>query len=85
MSAVKISALVLYVVLAAVAITQGGTTAGIWALRILVILAILHTLEMVVFFKACQRAGGSLPLHLLNVFLFGVLHMREIKAAPGGS
>jgi len=85
MSPLKIGALVLYAVLGALALTQGDTAAGIWSLRILVILAVAHTLEILVFFKACQRAGGSLPLHLANVFLFGVLHMKEVKAAQGNS
>jgi len=49
-----------------------------------VILAVAHLLEMVFFFRTCQRAGGSLPWHLFNVFLFGVLHMKEVKAALPG-
>jgi len=85
MSVAKIIALVTYAILAALAITQPDTAAGIWGLRILVILAVAHTIEMLVFFKACQRAGGSLPGHLVNVFLFGVIHMKEIKAAPGAN
>lgn len=83
MSPMKITILVLYAVLAALALTQSASAVGIWSLRILVILAIAHTVEMVVFFKACQRAGGSLGGHLFNVFLFGVFHMREIKNAGG--
>ena len=85
MSAAKIIALVTYAVLGVLAVTQPDSAAGIWGLRILVILAVAHTLEMLVFFKACQRAGGSLAWHLGNVFLFGVIHMKEIKAAPGAS
>lgn len=81
MSAGKIALLVLYVILAALALTQGATTAGIWAARIILLLVVVHLLEVVVFFKACQRAEGSLPVHLCNVFLFGVLHMKELKAA----
>ena len=47
----------------------------------LFILAVAHTVEMVVFFKLCREAGGSLPLHLLNIFLFGIFHAKEIKEA----
>ena len=32
-----------------------------------------------------QAAGGSLPGHLLSVFLFGVLHVNEIKASRGAN
>jgi uncharacterized protein YhhL (DUF1145 family) len=83
MSSGKIVLLVIYAVLAALAITQSTSPAGVWALRLIVILAVVHTVEMVVFFKACQRAGGSLAGHLLNVFLFGVIHVKDIKAAQG--
>ena len=83
MSAAKIVLLVVYAGLAILAITQAGTPAATWAIRIIVILAIAHTVEMVVFFQACRRAGGSLAGHLFNVFLFGVFHMKEVKAAQG--
>jgi uncharacterized protein YhhL (DUF1145 family) len=85
MSVAKIVSLVIYAVLAILALTQGDSTAGVWTLRLLVILAIAHTIETAVFFKLCQSAGGSLPGHLLNVFLFGVIHVGEIKAAQGKS
>lgn len=79
MSTAKISILIAYAVLAAVALIAAGSTAGTWALNILVILAVAHVIEMGVFFKRCQRAGGSLPVHLLNVFLFGIFHIKEIE------
>ena len=85
MSAGKIVLLVIYAICAALALTQAGTTAGVWGGRILLILAVAHTVEMMVFFKACQRAGGSLAGHLVNVFFFGALHMKEIKAAQAAS
>lgn len=85
MSAAKIALLVIYVVLAALAFTQGDTTVGIWSLRVLGILVIVHAIETLVFFNLCKAAGGSLGGHLLNVFLFGVLHVKELKAAQGKS
>jgi uncharacterized protein YhhL (DUF1145 family) len=81
MSTGKIVLLVMYAVLAGLVLTQGESTVGIWALRLLLLLAVAHVIEVVVFFKVCKEAGGSLPGHLLNVFLFGVLHVNEIKAA----
>ena len=83
MSAAKIVLLVIYGVLAGLALTQGDTTTGVWALRILGILAAVHVVETLVFFKLCKAAGGSLPGHLVSVFLFGVLHVNELKAAQG--
>jgi len=85
MSAPKIVLLVVYAVLAGLALTQGGTPAGVWGLRILGILVVVHCIEVLVFFKTCQQAGGSLPVHLLNVFFFGVLHVKEIKAGQASA
>ena len=85
MSSGKIVLLVIYAVLAVLAMTQGETSVGVWALRLLLLLVIVHTIEVLVFFKACREAGGSLPAHLLNVFLFGVLHIKDIKAAAANS
>ena len=85
MSAGKIVLLVIYAILAALAITQGDAAVGVWALRLLVLLVVVHTIEVLVFFKACREAGGSLPVHLLNVLLFGVLHIKDIKAAAANS
>jgi len=84
MSPVKIATLLTYVVLAVLALTQGESAVGVWSLRLLVILAVVHLIEVVAFFKVCQSAGGSLPYHLFSVFLFGVFHVKEIKAAQDG-
>ncbi|MDZ7781857.1 MAG: hypothetical protein U5K56_02570 [Halioglobus sp.] len=83
MSATKIAMLVIYAVLAALALTVSGPV-GTWSLAILAVLAVAHAIETVVFYRLCERAGGSLPLHLLNVFLFGVLHVKELKARGAG-
>ena len=81
MSPAKIGILLLYLVLAVLAITQGDANVGVWSLRLLLVLAAVHLIEVVVYFKLCQSAGGSLPMHLLNVFLFGVFHVQEMKSA----
>jgi uncharacterized protein YhhL (DUF1145 family) len=81
MSAGKIVLLVIYAVLVALALMQGDSSTGVWALRVLGILAVVHAIETAVFFKLCKAAGGSLPGHLVSVFLFGVLHVNEMKAA----
>lgn len=75
----KIIALILYAIMGFLALSQPETPLGVWSLRILIILAVAHTVEMFVFFKACQRAGGSMAGHMLNVFLFGVVHMQGLK------
>ena len=75
----KIIALILYAIMGFLALSQPETPLGVWSLRILIILAVAHTVEMFVFFKACQRARGSMAGHMLNVFLFGVVHMQGLK------
>lgn len=81
MSTSKKITLGVYAVLAILAITQSDIALGAWALRILLIIAAVHVVEMLVFFTACRAAGGSLAGHLVNVFLFGVIHMQELKNA----
>ena len=80
MSAGKIGCLILYAVLILVAFTQAGTTLGSGAAWILLALAVSHVLEMVLYFRLCQQASGSLAGNLFNVFVFGYFHMVEMKA-----
>lgn len=80
MSAGKIGCLVLYAVLAMLAITQAGTSVATMAVWALLVLAVVHAIEMLIFFRLCQRASGSLPGNLLQVFLFGYFHTVEMKA-----
>jgi uncharacterized protein YhhL (DUF1145 family) len=81
MSVAKILLLVVYAVLAVSVLTQGDTAAGVWSLRILVVLAAAHLVETIVFFKLCKEAQGSLVGNLAQVFVFGVLHANELKVA----
>ena len=80
MSAGKIGCLVLYAVLAAVALTEAGNTAGTIAGWALLVLAVVHVVEVVLFFRLCQQASGSLPGNVLQMFIFGYYHMIEMKA-----
>ena len=83
MSTGKIGSLVIYAILALLAITLAGSQVGTISLRIIQALVVIHALEVLIFFKLCRDAGGSLPGHLLNVFLFGYFHLKELKAAAG--
>ena len=44
------------------------------------ILVTTHVVECAVFLPRLRRAPGSLVGHLLGTFLFGVLHVREVRA-----
>jgi len=80
MSAGKIGCLVLYAVLVMLAITQAGTSVATLAVWVLLVLAVAHAIEVLIFFRLCQSAPGSLPGNLLQVFVFGYFHMVEMKA-----
>ena len=80
MSGIKIGILIGYAVLIAIAALAPGTTAASVSLGILALLAVAHLVEMGVFYQRCKRAGGSMAGHMLNVFLFGVFHVRELGA-----
>ena len=79
MSGTKIGILVGYAVLIALVVLGSGIAASI-ALWLLVLLAVAHVVEMAVFYGRCKAAGGSMPGHMLQVFLFGVFHVRELKS-----
>ncbi len=80
MSAGKTGCLVVYVVLALLALSEAGTTVGTLAIWALLVVAVVHSIEMVIFLPLCRQSSGSLPANLLQVFLFGYFHMIEMKA-----
>ena len=80
MSVAKIILLLVYVILAALALGLGGGGAGEPALNVIFIVAAVHLVEVAVFYRFCREAGGSLPVHLVSVFIFGVVHVRDVKA-----
>lgn len=47
------------------------------------VMVLAHLVECVVFSAELRRAGGSFAGHLAQVFLFGVLHLREVRAGQG--
>jgi uncharacterized protein YhhL (DUF1145 family) len=65
--------------LASFVIAPESTFAGVGRL-IFLGMAAIHVVECGVFWKALQRAGGSMPSQLARTFLFGVLHLQEIGA-----
>ncbi len=81
MSRGKWTLLAIYAVLIGLALFQSGSAIGVWSLRLLLLLAVVHAIEVAVFFSKCREAPGSLPKHLLHIFLFGIYHAKEIDAA----
>lgn len=81
MAAIKIGSLILYCILAYVAITAPLTLGANIGLGVLVFLALAHLVECFLYRALIRRAPGSPTWHALNVFLFGVFHMVAMKDA----
>ncbi len=81
MSVVKVFILVGYAVLVYLAMGMQGSEAAQWAQWLIMGLIVAHVIEVAMFFKKCKAAGGSLPLHMINVLLFGVFHIKELPAS----
>ena len=80
MSGTKIAILASYLVLALVAVMADGQLSS-YAMYILGGLALAHLVEIALFYKRCQQADGSMPVHVLSVFLFGIFHVKELEKA----
>ncbi len=58
---------------------EGGPVAlGRWLFGIL---AVVHAIECVVFYRLLSDAPGGLASNLLQTLVFGVLHVSEVRAA----
>jgi uncharacterized protein YhhL (DUF1145 family) len=68
--------------LASLLLGSGGDLAR-WGGLLLGILVVAHAIECVMFLPRLRAAGGSLPNHLLQTFLFGIAHLRTLPAAKG--
>ena len=44
------------------------------------LLVVVHAIECGVFFPSLRKSGGSLAGNLLQTFVFGFLHVREVRA-----
>jgi uncharacterized protein YhhL (DUF1145 family) len=81
MKLVKSGFLILYVILIYVAITVPLTLPANISLGVLVLLAALHLVECFMYKDIIRQAPGSPAWHLLNIFLFGIVHMMNMKVA----
>jgi uncharacterized protein YhhL (DUF1145 family) len=44
------------------------------------VLVVAHAIECLVFLPVLRKAPGSLREHLVQTFLFGIVHIREVRA-----
>lgn len=83
MSPQKIAVLVTWVASAAAMLLGGDSIVATIGTGIFGFLVVAHTIECVVFLKELKAAPGPLGGQLVQVFLFGVVHMQELRAGTG--
>jgi uncharacterized protein YhhL (DUF1145 family) len=76
---IKTVSLVFYLVLIWVAVSRPLTLGANLSQGMLVLMVAVHLLECVSYRELIREAPGSPAWHLLNVFLFGFVHMLVMK------
>jgi hypothetical protein len=77
----KIVTLIVYAILAWVAISLPLTLWSQLAIGFLVLLALAHIVECFMYRKLMREAPGEFGWHLANVLLFGVVHKLAMEEA----
>jgi len=80
---IKISGAILYAFMAWVAVSQPLTLGANICTGVLFTLSLVHLLECWLFRKQIAQAPGSKAWHMLNVFLYGILHIMVLKEIEG--
>ena len=86
MSVQKIVVLVVWVAALLASLFATGLAATLGTILV-AFLVVAHTIECVVFRKELEQAPGSMGSQLIQVFVFGVVHMQELRSdagSPGG-
>ena len=83
MSSQKIAVLVVWIASLLASVLSSGIIGTIGSV-IFGFLVVAHAIECFVFRKELEEAPGGMGAQLVQVFLFGVVHMQELRAAAGG-
>ena len=75
----KWAGIVIYLVLAAVAVIYAGTSIAQWILWIFIVLLITHFAEFLLKRQVMQAAGGSMLNHFVQTMLFGFVHWKPLE------
>jgi len=81
MSAQKIVVLVTWIGILAAMFLGGDALIGTIGKFLFGFLVVAHVVECFLFRKELEKAGGSLGGHLVQVFLFGIVHLAEVRRA----
>ena len=77
----KLLGVAFYLLLAWAAITGPVALAASASQAMLVLIAVAHLVQCVIYRSLIRQVPGSRAWHLLNVFFFGVAHVLEMKRA----
>jgi uncharacterized protein YhhL (DUF1145 family) len=73
--------LVLYLVMAGIAVFDVGASLSLTVARVLGVLVAVHFAEFLFKFKTLRNAEGSLLNHFIQTMLFGFFHWRPLEKA----
>jgi uncharacterized protein YhhL (DUF1145 family) len=75
--------LVIWLLCGAAFFAPAGWSAASAGRTLFWVLSIAHSVEFLVFLGLFRRAPGDLAGHFVQTFLFGLFHVREVRAALG--
>ncbi len=79
MTSTKLIVLLVYLVLAGIAVFYAGTSVSSAIAWTFVALAAIHLLEFALKLKTLQAAGGSMIHHFVQTMIFGIAHWRPLE------
>jgi uncharacterized protein YhhL (DUF1145 family) len=85
MSPLKLVLVPVWVLCLLALFVPGDSAALVLGRRLFVFLVVAHAIECVVFLGRLRRAPGSLAAHLLQTFLFGIVHVRGLPSPGDGT
>jgi uncharacterized protein YhhL (DUF1145 family) len=81
MSLPKIGVAVIWIACLASFLAEPGSTAGQIGRVVFWVLVVVHAIECAAFSRLLKRAPGSLGRHLVETFVFGMFHVKEVQLA----
>jgi hypothetical protein len=80
--ALKLAAVVVYVLAAAAALGFLPGSLGAWMVKLTLLLFVLHVLELPIAFKHLKKYQGPLAVSVVLSLLFGFLHWLPLSRKP---
>lgn len=81
MSPAKIGLTVIWLACIASFLAEPGSTAAQIGRIVFWVLVVVHAIECAAFYRLLKRAPGSIGQHLVETFLFGMFHVKDVQLA----